>query len=143
MEKKTRLLNIYLKINQKRDLSWDDLEYLALFDPECFEKTCKNVVYNIPQAKPVILQTEEKEEKQLPVPVTDTQRRDNRFSIEQALKNLRRMERKQIPIAEFDVERVKSLLGNLYMELLFPHNDQDSFFGPTEEERGTRFDKKA
>ena len=44
MDKKTRLINIYLKIHQKRDLSWNDLEYLALYDPECFEKTCKNVV---------------------------------------------------------------------------------------------------
>ena len=49
MDKKARLINIYLKINQKRDLSWEDLEYLAIYDPECFEKTCKNVVYNIPQ----------------------------------------------------------------------------------------------
>lgn len=143
MEKNTRLLNIYLKIHQKRDLSWDDLEYLAEFDPECFEKTCKNVVYNIPQAKPVILQGEEKEEKKLLVPVKDSKRTDNRFSIEQALENLKQMEIKHIPIADFDVERVKNLLGNLYMELLFPHNDQDSFFGPVEEERGVHFDKKA
>lgn len=142
MEKNTRLLNIYLKIHQKRDLSWDDLEYLAEFDPECFEKTCKNVVYNIPQAKPVILQ-EEKEEKKLPVPLTKAGRNDNIFSIEQALKNLKKLEKKQIPIAELNVDRVKNLLGNLYMELLFPHNDQDSFFGPVEEERGTHFDKKA
>ena len=140
MEKNTRLLNIYLKIHQKRDLSWDDLEYLAEIDPECFEKTCKNVVYNIPQAKPVILQ---EEEKKLPIPLTNVGRRDNKFSIEQALKNLKKLEKKQIPIAEFDVERVKSLLGNLYMELLFPHSDQESFWDPVEEERGTRFDRKA
>ena len=143
MEKKTRLLNIYLKIHQKRDLSWDDLEYLAQVDPECFEKTCKNVVYNIPQAKSVILQQEEKEEKKLPALLTKAEGRESKFSIEQALKNLKKLEKKQIPIAEFDVERVKSLLGNLYMELLFPHNDQDSFFGPVEEERGVHFDKKA
>ena len=96
MEKNTRLLNIYLKIHQKRDLSWDDLEYLAEIDPECFEKTCKNVVYNIPQAKPVILQ---EEEKKLPIPLTNVGRRDNKFSIEQALKNLKKLEKKQIPIA--------------------------------------------
>ena len=62
MEKKTELINIYLKIHQKRDLTLDDLRYLAYYDPECFEKTCKNVVYNIPQAKPVILQEEERKE---------------------------------------------------------------------------------
>lgn len=144
MDKKTRLINIYLKIHQKRDLSWDDLEYLAFYDPECFEKTCKNVVYNIPQAKPVILQEEKKEEKRLPPEKIESKRMENRFSIEQALNNLKSMEVKQLPFADFDVERVKNLLGNLYMELLFPHNDrEDSFFSAVEEEKGSRFDRKA
>lgn len=143
MEKKTRLINIYLKIHQKRDLSWDDLEYLARFDPECFEKTCKNVVYNIPQAKYVILQEEEKEAKKLPLQKIESKRVENRFSVEQALNNLKHMEVKQIPFADFDIDRVKNLLGNLYMELLFPHNDKDSFFSATEEESGLNFDRKA
>ena len=143
MEKKTRLINIYLKIHQKRDLTWDDLEYLARFDPECFEKTCKNVVYNIPQTKNVILQKEEKEDKKLLTQKTESKRDKNGFSIEQALKNLKQVERKQNPFAEFDVDRVKNLLGNLYMELLFPHNDQDSFFSASEEDIGSRFDRKA
>ena len=47
MEKDTHLVNIYLKIHNKRSLTIDDLRYLAKYDPECFEKTCKNVVYNI------------------------------------------------------------------------------------------------
>ena len=59
------------------------------------------------------------------------------------MEKLKYMEAKHIPIADFDVERVKNLLGNLYMELLFPHNDMDSFFSVEEEDRGTRFDKKA
>lgn len=143
MEKKTRLINIYLKIHQKRDLTWDDLEYLARFDPECFEKTCKNVVYNIPQTKNVILQKEEKEDKKLLTQKTESKRDKNGFSIEQALKNLKQVEMKQNPFAEFDVDRVKNLLGNLYMELLFPHNDQDSFFSASEEDIGSRFDRKA
>lgn len=63
MEKKTELINIYLKIHQKRDLSWEDLEYLARFDPECFEKTCHNVVYNLPQTKEIMLPREEKKKK--------------------------------------------------------------------------------
>lgn len=143
MEKKTKLINIYLKIHQKRDLTWEDLEYLALFDPECFEKTCKNVVYNIPQAKSVILPNKEREEKKLPLQKIESNRAENRFSIEQTLNNLKHVEVKQIPIADFDIDRVKNLLGNLYMELLFPHNDKDTFFSATEEERGTRFDRKA
>ena len=143
MDKKTRLLNIYVKINQKRDLSWEDLEYLALYDPECFEKTCKNVVYNIPQAKPIILQEKEKEEKQLPAIKTDMQKMENKFSVRQALNNLKNMEATQVPFADFDVDRVKNLLGNLYMELLFPHNNMESFFYIEEEERGSKFDRKA
>ena len=143
MEKKTRLLNIYLKIHQKRDLTWDDLEYLARFDPECFEKTCKNVVYNIPQAKNVILQKEETDEKKQQPQKTDGKKVENGFSIAQTLKNLKQMEMKQNPFTDFDVDRVKNLLGNLYMELLFPHNDQDSFFSASEEDRGSRFDRKA
>lgn len=143
MEKKTRLLNIYLKIHQKRDLTWEDLEYLARFDPECFEKTCKNVVYNIPQTKNVILQKEEKEDKKLLSQKTESKGEKSGFFIEQTLKNLKQMEMKQNPFAEFDIDRVKNLLGNLYMELLFPHNDQDSFFSAAEEDRGSRFDRKA
>ena len=41
----------------------EDLQYLAQYDPECFRKTCKNVVYNMPQTKEIILQKEKKEEK--------------------------------------------------------------------------------
>ena len=143
MENKTKLLNVYLKIHQKRDLKWEDLQCLADYDPECFEKTCKNVVYNIPQAKPVILEKEEKIQEPSTIQKLEKIETENKLSIEQILDNLKHMEIHQIPIAEFDIEKVKSLLGNLYMELLFPHNDKDTFFGPTEEGSGSRFDKKA
>lgn len=143
MEKKMELLNIYLKIHQKRELSWEDLEYLARFDKECFEKTCKNVVYNVPQAKPVILQEEEKKPEESPVTKTENKKEEKRVSIERILENLKGMESGQFPMVEFDLDRVKNLLGNLYMEMLFPHNDKDSFYAETIEERGNFFDKKA
>ena len=143
MDKKTRLINIYLKIHQKRDLSWDDLEYLAIYDPECFEKTCKNVVYNIPQTKEIILQEEKKEEQKFLPAKVDGYKSENKFSIERALQNLKKIEGVRMPFVDFDVERVKNLLGNLYMEMLFPHNDMDSFFYIEEDERGSKFDKKA
>ena len=54
MGKDTRLVNIYLKIHHKQPLTMDDLAYLAEYAPECFEKTCKNVVYNIPETKPIM-----------------------------------------------------------------------------------------
>ncbi len=54
MAKDTRLINIYLKIHNKRTLTMDDLGYLAKYDPECFEKTCKNIVYKIPEIKSIM-----------------------------------------------------------------------------------------
>lgn len=145
MEKKMELLNIYLKIHQKRDLTWEELEYLARFDPECFEKTCKNVVYNIPQAKPVILPEEEKKEVKYSLEETENENEKEQklLWMKQMLEKMRHMEMKQLPVAEVDIGRVKNLLGDLYMELMFPHNDQDSFFSATGEEKGSIFDKKA
>lgn len=143
MDKKTRLLNIYLKVHHKRNLSWDDLEYLSVYDPECFEKTCKNVVYNMPQSKDIILQEDKEVEEQPTVLTLEGKKKQYNFSIEQALKKLKQLETIQLPFVDLDVDRVKNLLGNLYMELLFPHNDMDSFFYIPEEERGTKFDKKA
>ena len=43
-----RLINIYIKIHNKKNITMDDLRYLAQYDPECFRKTFANVVYNIP-----------------------------------------------------------------------------------------------
>lgn len=145
MEKKMELLNIYLKIHQKRDLTWEELEYLARFDPECFEKTCKNVVYNIPQAKPVILPEEEKKEVKHSLDETENEneKAQKLLWMKQMLEKMRHMEMKQLPVVEVDIGRVKNLLGDLYMELMFPHNDQDSFWAATMEEKGSMFDKKA
>ena len=141
MGKNMELINIYLKIHQKRDLTLDDLAYLACYDPECFKKTCHNVVYNIPQAKPVILP--DNKNKNIKEQTCESAIRKEKNFVESILENIRKLERKQIPPMEFEVERVKNLLGNLYMELLFPHNDQDSFFAPDLEEKGVVFDKKA
>ena len=68
MGKDTRLVNIYIKIHNKRTLTMEDLKYLSKYDPECFEKTCRNIVYKIPETKE-ILQPETQEPKQLPEPL--------------------------------------------------------------------------
>ncbi len=137
MGKDTRLVNIYLKINNKRTITMDDLAYLAEYDPECFAKTCKNVVYNIPETKPIMepitaepLNTELKPEL------------SERQSIEKILENLKRLEKNGFPGSSIDNEKVKSLLGNLYMELLFPHNDKYTFINMAEHENTSLFDKK-
>lgn len=138
MGKDTRLVNIYLKIHQKKTLTMDELGYLAEYDPECFAKTCKNVVYNIPETKPIM---------EVPVPgdPNDDKKTElsERQNIEKILENLKRLEMNDYPVSSVDTDRVKSLLGNLYMELLFPHNDQEAFMDMTGLESGSLFDKKA
>lgn len=138
MEKNIRLVNIYLKIHNKRLLTMDDLSYLAKYDPECFEKTCKNVVYNIPSSKPVV-------EPRVTLPANTEQKTEmtDRQFVELVLQNLRRLEANEFPVADVDVDEVKSLLGSLYMELLYPHNDKETFIHAPEEEREPLFDKKA
>ncbi|MBD5551057.1 MAG: hypothetical protein HDQ96_07770 [Lachnospiraceae bacterium] len=150
MEKDTRLINIYLKIHHKKTLTVRDLRYLAQYDPECFEKTCKNVVYNIPEAKPIMIpdipelsqppeliqKDEAKPEPELP----------EWQSIEKVLENLKHLEMQDFPVIDIDADKVKSLLGNLYMELLFPHNDNYPFMDLTDmmdKINAPSFDKRA
>lgn len=131
MEKDPRLINIYLKIHNKRCITMDDLQYLALYSPECFEKTCKNVVYHFPNAKPIMEpeenihactsnQTNEELNKRstFEVAVTDETK------IRQILNNLHNLEQNELPQTGVNADDVKELLGNLYMELIFPHDDK-------------------
>lgn len=138
MEKDTRLINIYLKIHHKKILTMDDLAYLAAYDPECFEKTCKNVVYNMPEIKPImepaVAQTAQGGPKPEP---------SERQKIETILENLKRFDIDDFSFADIDTDKVKSLLGNLYMELLFPHNDAYTFIEAAGQEATSTFDKKA
>lgn len=137
MGKDTRLINIYLKIHNKKTLTMDDLAYLAEFDPECFTKTCKNVVYNIPEAKPII-------ESAVQETLSDEAEPESFGwqSIEKILENLKRLEISDFPVSNIDTEEVKNLLGNLYMELLFPHNDKYTFMNMADSVNSL-FDKRA
>lgn len=122
MGKDTRLINIYLKIHNKRTLTMDDLGYLAEYDPECFEKTCKNIVYKIPEIKSIMEPDISEISEHEPEPELSEWQ-----SIDIILENLKRLEIEDFPIADIDTDTVKSLLGNLYMEMLFPHNDKYAF----------------
>lgn len=122
MGKDTRLINIYLKIHNKKTITMDDLRYLAEHDPECFEKTCKNVVYNIPEVKPIMEPSVTEALSDEPKPeIPDWQ------NIGKILENLKRLEINDFPVGNVDADQIKSLLGNLYMELLYPHNDKYTF----------------
>lgn len=140
MAKDPRLVNIYLKIHNKKVITMDDLAYLAKYEPECFEKTCKNVVYNFPASKPVVDPPvkEEPKEETFQAPDIDWKH------IDVVLNNLKRLEADDFPITGVDSERVKNLLGNLYMELLYPHNDKETFIElPDPDQLGrSLFDKK-
>ena len=158
MAKDTHLINIYLKIHNKQHLTMDDLRYLAQYAPECFEKTCKNVVYNFPAAKPIVDPSADERQKalaQYQPPGSSTELSEQQVlcgvhtpeasehfvqtpeqhlqspeqqNITQILENLKRLETNDFPFTNVEADDVKSLLGNLYMELLFPHNDKDTFF---------------
>ena len=54
MQKNIRLADIYIKIYNKQPLFMEDLAFLAKYDRECFEKTCNNLIYNIPEAKELL-----------------------------------------------------------------------------------------
>lgn len=138
MGKDVRLVNIYLKIFHKKPLTMDDLGYLAEYDPECFVKTCRNVVYNIPETKPIM------EPPRAQAPNNETKPEPSeRQNIVKILRNLERLETKDFYAPGVDTDKVKNLLGNLYMELLFPHNDKEMFIGMAGEENGSLFDKRA
>ena len=139
-KKDTLLVNIYLKLHNKRPITMDDLRYLAQYDPECFEKTCQNVVYNLPETKPIMEPSAPQTQYVKPVQQTNPTESFNALAI---LNNLKQLEVKDYLYANVDAEKVKNLLGNLYMELLFPHNDKDTFFDVWEEETTHRFDQKA
>lgn len=137
MGKDTRLVNIYLKINNKRPITMDDLGYLAEYDPECFAKTCQNVVYNIPETKSIMAPADSGTLNAQPKPEPS-----GRQTIEKILENLKNLERNGFPDANIDQEKVKNLLGNLYMELLFPHNDNYTFINMADNENTSLFDRK-
>lgn len=64
-------------------------------------------------------------------------------TIEKVLRNLKRLEANDFPVADVDADRVKNLLGNLYMELLFPHNDKYTFVNMGEYGETSMFDRRA
>lgn len=139
MGKNTRLVNIYLKIHNKRTLTMDDLAYLAEYDPECFTKTCRNVIYNMPEAKPIMESEPAAPESRSVEPKPQPSEWQG---IDIILDRLKRLERNDFPDISIDSEEVKSLLGNLYMEMLFPHNDQYTFMNMADSGNKSLFDKK-
>lgn len=140
MDKNNRLINIYIKIHNKRTITMEDLQYLAKYDPECFRKTCANVVYNMPETKAVMSVSPAEASaaaEDAGGEVTDE------FDVMAVLNRLNELETNSDIYGDISAKRVKNLLGNLFMELLFPHNDEETFIGAVEEEKTSSFDLKA
>lgn len=137
----------------------DDLKFLAVYDRECFEKTCQNVIYNIPEAKKLMEEgagnkenpptqagqktssdgqdaPKEQQEQSLP-PASQKE------TIGVLLENLKQMEWEDDFVQDVSVESVKHLLGSLYMEMLFPHNDRHRYFQLEDHTDHSTFNKKA
>lgn len=143
-----RLINIYIKIHNKKNITMDDLRYLAKYDPECFRKTCANVVYNIPETKDVMDGVVKDEFLLTEVLREDTEQPDvnietKEFDLQTVLENIKQMDTGKVFYKNVDSKRVKNLLGNLFMELLFPHNGKDAFIFENVGEVEPKFDKKA
>lgn len=164
MGKNVKLANIYIKIYNKRPLTMEDLAFLAKYDRECFEKTCHNLVYNVPETKKLMQPKKEDAQKNASEQVqersssneqdstisqtAEIRREDNEEAqssdkIRNLLENLKTMEVSQFDIQKLNVDNVKQLLGSLYMELLFPHNDRDKTFEMGKSDDYSTFNKKA
>lgn len=151
MAKNIQLVDIYIKIYNKQTLTMEDLVFLSMFDPDCFEKTCKNLIYNVPEAK-VLLEPEQAEKEQVKEIQSNTEEQIHTEAKEGGmlpeevtalLDNLKKMEWKEDVVQNIDSEHVKNLLGNLYMEMLFPHNDKYRFFRLEDHIESSVFNKKA
>ncbi len=140
MDKNNRLINIYIKIHNKRTITMEDLQYLAKYDPECFRKTCANVVYNMPETKAVMNISPAEQNAAQDAESGET---TDEFNVMAVLEHLKELEADSDIYGDISAKRVRNLLGNLFMELLFPHNDQETFIGAVEEESTPSFDMKA
>ena len=118
MEKNARLANIYIKIYNKQTLTMDDIAFLAKYDPECFTKTCQNLVYDMPETKELMTQEPEEiiMEEEEPVKKDVISQEEH---INLLLQNLRNMKLEEVQAKNLDPVRVQNLLGSLYMEMLF------------------------
>lgn len=147
MGENVRLANIYIKIYNKRPLMLDDLVFLAKYDPECFEKTCHNLVYNVPEAKKLMEKepdiTENVKEPQQEKPEEQKPKaKEPENKTEIFFENIKKLEGDEFGLQKTNMERVRNLLGSLFMEMLFPHNDKEQTFEMAEV-KYTGFDKEA
>ncbi len=149
--KDIKLVNIYIKIHNKQVLTMDDLAYLAKYNPECFKKTCDNLIYKIPETKTLVKppeETSEPEKKQdtaaearrNPFEMTAGEKLQHERMIRQFFESLKKIESREAnALQNVDVTQVKELVGSLFMENLFPHDGMQGYFDVHKEEAASTF----
>ena len=91
--------------------------------------------------EPEEIQMAEEADAQAAQRTEDDRQRIEEEHIRQLLLNLRDM--KEMPVNQAGSwDRAKNLLGSLYMEKLFPHNDKNRYFEMPEEPGKSIFNKK-
>lgn len=150
-KKDLRLVNIYIRIHNKQVLTMDDLAYLAKYNPECFKKTCDNLIYKVPEAKSLVKPSEEAsvpekvqdaaaKARRNPFEMTAGEKLQNERMIRQFLEGLKKIESSEVgSLQSIDIDRVKDLVGNLFMENLFPHDGLQGYFDVSEGEPSSTF----
>lgn len=143
MDNKARLANIYIKIHNKLTLTISDLEFLSKYDPECFEKTCKNVLYKIPEVREIVTVKESDIAHQTKKGENISAWDKEKAEIETILARIRQMEVHELMVHNVSVEHLKEVIGTIYMEEMFPHNDHERYFSLEAGESGSIFNMKA
>lgn len=148
MARNSRLADIYVKLSNKRPITLGDLEFLEKCDYECFEKTCKNLVYKDPEMKQLMQkkninskQQQEMDKQVISEEMVQEEEISEQEKIANLLENLRKMEGYEFGVQKTKADNVKQLLGSLYMELMFPHNDKEKTLLMKEQEEYSGFDQ--
>ena len=117
------LTKIYNKIHKKMPLTFDDLRYLSDYAPECFDKTCTKIINKMPETKPIIQQESLKTHATTKVTSSNDA---PQYNIDYIIDNITRLEANELPLVNVDADKVKNLLGSLYMELLVAQKEKDA-----------------
>lgn len=138
--KDLKLVNIYIKIHNKKVLTFDDLAYLARFNPECFKKTCDNLLYKIPDAKSLAESaSEQTAHDRIPAVAAAHESNvieltaDERLQIEnliiQFFDGMKGLESGEIDtLQNIDASHVRELMGDLLVDDPAPRKGRDMYF---------------
>ena len=91
----------------------------------------------MPEAKPIVEPAPAK-------PLNHIQKTDvtPQYNIDYIIDNIIRLEANELPLVNVDADKVKNLLGSLYMELLVPQKEKDAIANIHSNGNSSLFDKR-